>query len=100
MNLGRPPYDEQAVDLVVEIDEHIMRLGPPTDQQIRRARMIRAAIEGQIEYVAPPPHSDVLELLGQALLQELSHVNTADTDRVAAQLNRLKLHVQGRSYPA
>ena len=99
MNPGRPPYDEQAVSLVVEIDDHIAGLGPPTDQRIRRARMIRAAIEGQVEYVVPPPHLDVLELLGQAILRDLGTLDAADTDWVGAQLNLLKIHVQGRSHP-
>ena len=99
MNPERPPYDQQAVNLVVEIDEHIISLGPPTDQNIRRARMIRAAIEGQVEYVAPSPDSDVLDLLAQALLRELRHLPAANTDEIDAQLNRLRTHVQRRSHP-
>lgn len=96
MNFGRPPYDEQAVALVVQIDEHIASLGPRTHQRIRRAQMIRAAIEGQVEYSEPSPSHEVLEFLKRALILELSNIESADLPRVEALMGHLNEHLRVR----
>jgi len=96
MNQERPRYDDEAVNLLVAIDDQIAQLAPPHDQRVRRARMIRAAIEGQVEYDAPHPRTDVLALLAQALIQQLSTLHL-DTAWFAEQLDRLERHVLARA---
>ncbi len=96
MDDSPPRYDDLAVGMVVEIDEHLVRLASPLDQRTRRCRMIRAAIEGQIEYYDPPPDHDVLHTLAEALLRQAKTLD-ADTTWLADKLACLKQHVIRRA---
>ena len=96
MNEQRPRYNKEAVALIVDIDDHIAQLAPPQDQRVRRARMIRAAIEGQIEYETPRVQRDVLDLLAKALIAQVSTIDD-DTEWLSSRLKRIESYVLGRS---
>ena len=91
-------YDQRAVDIVIEIDEYLKGLAPILDQHNRRCRMIRGAIEGQIEY-DPPPNIEVLRLLSAALLKQAESLD-ADAEWLAQRLERLERHVLSRHPPS
>lgn len=95
MERHSPRHDELAVSIVVEIDDYLARLAAPLDQRTRRSRMIRSAIEGQVEYYEPPPDAEVLRLLAGALVKQASALD-ADTAWLNQKLDQLQKHISQR----
>ena len=90
------PYDERAVGFVVAIHEHLQSLGPPLDEQMRRARILCSALELQVEHGSPPPSIEVLDHLERALLTQAQLLN-ADVAWLTQQLKDLRNHLAARS---
>lgn len=91
-------YDDDAVAIMVEIDELIRRIPSPPHQPARRCHMIRAAIEGQVEYLEPPPALPVLAHLTEALVAQGALIG-AHMAQLRALLERLTRHLGSRRLP-
>jgi hypothetical protein len=88
-------YDDEAVAILVEIEE-LIRCTPSTPYEpARRCQMIRGVIEGHVERLDPPPAQQVLAHLTDALVAQAALIG-ADTVKLKAMLERLGRHLESR----
>lgn len=93
----RMAYDEKAAGIVREIEQALEGGWTNTAhaEALRLSGGILNAIELQVEEDGPPTSTDVLRLLGDALLAQIRHANV-DPAPVSACLKRLARHVEAR----
>ncbi len=90
-------YDEKATGIVREIEQALEdgRTSAAHAEVLRLSGGILNAIELQVEVDGLPTSTDVLRLLGDALLAQIRHASVAPAP-ISDCLKRLVRHVEGR----